>query len=119
MKKKRFEELVDGALSSLPEEFSELLDNVTIFIADRPSEATLREMGVPKDETLLGLYEGVPRTERTTDYGLVAPDTITIFQKPIEESCDSEDEIAEQLRRTILHELAHHFGIDEDRMDEI
>ncbi|MCK5213417.1 MAG: metallopeptidase family protein, partial [Dehalococcoidia bacterium] len=73
MKKKRFEELVDGALSSLPEEFSELLDNVTIFIADRPSEATLREMGVPKDETLLGLYEGVPRTARTTDYGLVAP----------------------------------------------
>jgi len=119
MKKKRFEELVDGALSSLPEEFSELLDNVSIFIAGQPSRETLREMGVPEGETLLGLYEGVPLTERTSDYGLVAPDTITIFQKPIEESCDSEDEVAEQIRRTILHELAHHFGIDEDRMDEV
>jgi len=119
MKKRRFEELIDKALSSLPEEFSSLLDNVGIFIASRPSQDTLREMGVPKGETLFGLYEGVPLTERTSDYGLVAPDTITLFQKPIEESFDSEDEVAEEIRRTILHELAHHFGIDDDRMDEI
>ncbi|MBN1856464.1 MAG: metallopeptidase family protein [Dehalococcoidia bacterium] len=119
MKKKRFEELVDRALNSLPDEFSSLLDNVGVFIAGRPSEETLREMKVPKGETLFGLYEGVPLTERTSEYGLVVPDTITLFQDSIEEACNSEAEMAEQIRKTVLHELAHHFGIDEERMDEI
>jgi predicted Zn-dependent protease with MMP-like domain len=119
MKKRRFEQLVERALDSLPEELQSLLDNVVIFIEDHPSPETLRDMGVPRGDTLLGLYDGVPQTERTSQYGLVPPDRITLFQRPIEESCKMEEEIPEQIRRTVLHEVAHHFGIDEERMEEI
>ena len=119
MKKERFDELVEEVLDSLPEEFTELLDNVVIFVEDAPSAATLAESEVPEGEALFGLYEGVPLTERTHDYGLVAPDRITIFQNPIEQACESEDEVALQIRRTVLHEIAHFFGIEEDRMGEI
>ncbi|MBN1152435.1 MAG: metallopeptidase family protein [Dehalococcoidia bacterium] len=119
MKKRQFEQAVDRALASLPEEFQQLLDNVAIFIEDRPSRSLLRELGMSADETMLGLYEGIPQTERTTSYDLVPPDRITLFQRPIEECCNSDAEVAEQIRRTILHEVGHHFGIDEDRLDEI
>jgi predicted Zn-dependent protease with MMP-like domain len=119
MKKRRFEQLVDQALGSLPREFQELLDNVAIFIVDHPPASLLREMGMTSDDTLLGLYEGVPQTERTSSYDLVPPDRITLFQRPIEESCDTDSEVAEQIRRTILHEVGHHFGIDDERLDEI
>ncbi len=119
MRKRRFEQLVERALDSLPEELQSLLDNVVIFIEDQPSPKTLRDMDVPRGDTLLGLYDGVPQTERTSQYGLVPPDRITLFQRPIEESCDTEEEIPEQIRRTVLHEVAHHFGIDEERMEEI
>jgi len=119
MKKRRFEQLVDRALGSLPLEFQEMLDNVAIFIDDYPSASLLREMGMTADDTLLGLYEGVPQTERTSSYDLVPPDRITLFQRPIEESCDTDAEVAEQIRRTILHEVGHHFGIDDERLDEI
>ena len=119
MKRRDFERLVDQALDSLPDEFSSLLDNVAIFIADRPSRELLRQMELPPGETVFGLYEGVPLTERTHDYGLVTPDRITIFQRPIEEACATETEAVEQIRRTVLHEIAHFFGIDDDRLDEI
>lgn len=119
MNRERFDEIVGKVLDSLPEEFGKLLDNVIIFTEDTPSAETLAESEVPEGETLFGLYEGIPLTERTHDYGLVAPDRITIFQKPIEEACDTEDEVASQIRRTVLHEIAHFFGIEEDRMDEI
>jgi len=119
MRKERFDEIVEKVLDSLPEEFGELMDNVVIFTEDAPSAQILAESDVPEGETLFGLYEGVPLTERTHDYGLVAPDRITIFQKPIEEACETEDELAQQIRRTVLHEIAHFFGIEEDRMDEI
>jgi len=119
MRKERFDEIVEKVLDSLPEEFGELLDNVVIFTEDAPSAEILAESEVPEGETLFGLYEGVPLTERTHDYGLVAPDRITIFQKPIEEACETEEEIADQVRRTVLHEIAHFFGIEEDRMGEI
>ncbi len=119
MKKRQFEQAVDRALESLPPEFQQLLDNVAIFIEDRPSRSLLRELGMSPNDTLLGLYEGIPQTERTTSYDLVAPDRITLFQRPIEECCRTDAEVAEQIRRTILHEVGHHFGIDDDRMDEI
>jgi len=119
MKRERFDEIVEKVLDSLPEEFGELLDNVVIFTENAPSAETLAESEIPEGETLFGLYEGVPLTERTHNYGLVAPDRITIFQKPIEEACESEDEVALQIRRTVLHEIAHFFGIEEGRMDEI
>ena len=119
MKQRQFEQLVDRALESLPAEFQQLLDNVAIFIEDRPSRSLLRELGMSANDTLLGLYEGVPQTERTSSYDLVPPDRITLFQRPIEQSCDTDGEVAEQIRRTILHEVGHHFGIDDDRLDEI
>jgi len=115
----KFEKYVDRALESLPPEFQQLLDNVAIFIDDRPSRSLLRDLGMSAGDTLLGLYEGVPQTERTTTYDLVTPDRITLFQRPIEDSCDSESRVAEQIRRTLLHEVGHHFGIDEGRLDEI
>ena len=119
MKRRRFEEYVDRALESLPAQFQQLLDNLAIFIEDQPSRSLLRDLGMSADDTLLGLYEGVPQTERTSTYDLVMPDRITLFQRPIEESCDTEAQVAVQIRRTILHEVGHHFGMDEDRLDEI
>jgi predicted Zn-dependent protease with MMP-like domain len=119
MKQRQFEQLVDKALESLPPQFQQLLDNVAIFIEDRPSHSLLRELGMSANDTLLGLYEGVPQTERASSYDLVTPDRITLFQRPIEQSCDTVGEVAEQIRRTILHEVGHHFGIDDDRLDEI
>jgi predicted Zn-dependent protease with MMP-like domain len=119
MRRRRFDQIVEKVLDSLPEEFSELLDNVVVCTEDEPSAELLADSEVPSGETLFGLYEGVPLTERTSTYGLVAPDRITIFQKPIEQSCETEKDVANQIRRTVLHEIAHFFGIDEDRMDEI
>ena len=119
MNRERFDRIVELVLDSLPEEFAELLDNVVVMTEDAPSADVLAESEVPEGETLFGLYEGVPLTGRTNDYGLVPPDRITIFQKPIEEACETEQEIADQVRRTVLHEIAHFFGIEEDRMDEI
>jgi len=119
MKQRQFEQLVDKALESLPPQFQQLLDNVAIFIEDRPSKSLLKELGMSANDTLLGLYEGVPQTERTSSYDLVTPDRITLFQRPIEDSCDTDTEVAEEIRRTILHEVGHHFGIDDDRLDEI
>jgi len=115
----RFEQLVGEAIEGLPEEFRELLDNVAIFIEDQPSKTMLRDLGMRPGETLLGLYEGVPHTERTSSYGLVPPDRITLFQRSIEESHDTDGAVAEQIRRTLLHEVGHHFGIDENRLAEI
>ena len=107
----RFEELVADALDALPPRLGELMDNVAVFVDD------------DHDEGLLGLYEGVPLTERE-DYGvgwgeLPMPDRITIFRRPICEHASSELEVVEQVRVTVVHEVAHHFGIDDDRLDEL
>jgi predicted Zn-dependent protease with MMP-like domain len=121
MERARFEQLVAEAVESLPEEFQERLENIDVVVEDRPSQAQLKHSGLGKDMTLLGLYEGVPLTERYSSYGLVAPDKITIFQKTIEEECRSRDEvdIKTEIGRVVVHEIAHHFGIDDDRLDEI
>jgi predicted Zn-dependent protease with MMP-like domain len=117
MDNERFEALVDEAIESLPDEFKERMENVDIVIADRPTRSQLRKL--PRGHTLLGLYEGVPLTERTTNYGLVMPDKITIFKETIEERCRSDREVVTEVRRTVLHEIAHHFGIDDARLDEL
>ncbi len=89
MKRERFEKLVAEAVEELPEEFLEKLENIDVVVESLPSAAQLRNSGLGKDYTLLGLYEGVPLTERHSNYGLVPPDKITIFQKTIEEECGS------------------------------
>lgn len=121
MNKERFEQLVAEAVGSLPEEFSQRMENIDVVVEDAPTPAQLRQSGLAKNMTLLGLYEGVPLTRRTSSYGLVAPDKITIFQKIIEEVCKSKDEIevTEEIRKTVLHEIAHHFGIDDARLKRI
>jgi predicted Zn-dependent protease with MMP-like domain len=115
----RFEELVGQAIDSLPEELAERLENVDIVIADEPSKTQLDRSDIEQGNTLLGLYEGVPLTERTSGYSFVVPDKITIFQKTIEASFKNDDVIVKEIRRVVLHEIAHHFGIDDDRLDEL
>jgi len=114
-----FEELVAEALAELPPEIQEWLDNVAVVVEDRPSLALLREMGVPPGQTLFGLYQGVPLTERTTGYNLVPPDKITIFREPIEAYSRSPEEVRELVKHVVVHELAHHFGIDDERLWEL
>lgn len=115
----QFEGLVLEALESMPEMFHEALDNVEIVIEQWPAWNTMRMAGVRSKFELLGFYHGVPLTERTTNYGLVSPDKISIYQKPIEAQCSTPQEVRALVRRVVLHELAHHFGIDDDRLHEI
>ena len=121
MNKEQFKSLVADAVESLPEEFQNRLENVDVIVEDLPSDWQLRKTHLGKGFTLLGLYEGVPLTGRTTNYGLVPPDKITIFQKPIEDVCrgGDETEIKKQIRKTVIHEIAHHFGINDRRLQEI
>jgi predicted Zn-dependent protease with MMP-like domain len=115
----RFEQLVGQAIDSLPEEFMPYMENIDVVIADEPTQAQLKRSHLEKNMTLLGLYEGVPMTERTTHYSLVTPDKITIFQKTIEAAFRKDEVIVKEIRRVVLHEIAHHFGIDDDRLDEL
>lgn len=89
------------------------------MVRQRPPAAELRRAGVPEGHTLLGLYTGIPLPDRGGSYNLVPPDLITIFQEPIEELCRSDDEVREQVRKTVLHELGHYFGISDSRLDEL
>src|SRR5512135_1340077 len=119
MNKESFEQLVEKALDSLPPEFAERLDNVAIMVADRPSRRQLSTSHVDSHSTLLGLYEGVPQTQRGTEYGMVLPDRITIFQESIESISKTDSDIVTTVRRVVLHEIAHHFGISDERLQEL
>ena len=114
-----FENLVNKAVEGLPAEFAERLDNVAIVVEDTPTRAQLRRSQAGPGNTLLGLYEGVPHTKRNSNYGMVLPDKITIFQKPIEASCKNEAELITLIRKVVLHEIAHHFGISDARLEEL
>lgn len=113
----RFEELVTQAIESLPDEFKERMENIDVVIADEPTRGQLKHL--PKNQTLLGLYEGVPLTKRTTSYGMIVPDKITIFQRTIEAAFNGDARIVKEIRRVVLHEIAHHFGIDDARLKEL
>ncbi len=119
MNRRKFEQFVDEAVQQLPTALSDRIDNLAVRIENRPSPTQLRRWDVPLGTMLLGFYEGVPLPERTADYGLVPPDVIYVFQKSIEEICSTEEEIREEVRRTVWHEIAHHFGIDDERLDEL
>jgi len=114
-----FEQLVARALEELPAWVQTMLDNVEVTVAEAPSVAQRRRMGLRPGETLLGLYEGVPQTQRGTHYGLVLPDKITLFRLPILAACRTSAEIPDRVRKVVLHELAHHFGIDDERLREL
>lgn len=105
----RFEELVDDALDSIPRELLNLLDNVVIQVADED----------PADPTLLGVYTGTALTERLSDYTFALPDAITVYRLPILAICQDEDEVAREVAITVVHEIGHHFGIGERRLQEL
>jgi predicted Zn-dependent protease with MMP-like domain len=115
-----FERLVIEALDSLPPFFQEKMSNVEVLVEDEPSAELLAEMEMDQaGDTLLGLYQGIPLTERY-NYNLVMPDTITLYQKPIEAVAGKDyGRIREEVRHTVIHEIAHHFGIDDDRLIEL
>jgi predicted Zn-dependent protease with MMP-like domain len=117
----RFESLVGRALDLLPPEFHAHMENVSVIIAEAPDRELLVAMGMDPDDpedTLFGLYEGVPLTERTHD-DVLLPDSITIFRRPLLEWAESEREVVEEVRVTVLHEIGHFFGMDEDRLEEL
>lgn len=116
----RFEELVAEAVDNLPPFFQERMNNVDVLVAPWPTAAELRSVGLGRGDLLLGLYEGIPLTERTQAYNLVPPDTITLYQGPIERVAGIDpDAIRAQVRHTIIHEFAHHFGISDERLEEL
>jgi len=119
MERGEFEDSLVRALSELPLEFQEKLENVDILVEGHPSPEQLLESGLGHDDELLGLYEGVPHTQRTRWYDMVLPDKITLFQEPIEANCRSKEEVAKEIKSVLCHEIAHHFGIEEDRLDMI
>jgi predicted Zn-dependent protease with MMP-like domain len=109
MDPRRFDDLVSDALDLIPPELAAAMDNVVVLVADRHDE----------DDELLGLYEGVALTERDSDYSGALPDTITIYRDALLDVCESDEEVVEQVAITVIHEIAHHFGIDDDRLDEL
>lgn len=119
MNRKRFARLVAEALENLPEEFRERMANVEVVIADWPTLEDLEEAGLGPEDTLFGLYQGTPLPERGVETPPLFPDKITIFQGPLEEWCEGDAQIREEIRTTVVHEVAHHFGIGEDRLTEL
>jgi predicted Zn-dependent protease with MMP-like domain len=119
VERERFQELVFEALEGLPREFRERLENIVVAIEDWPHPAQLAGLGIRRRQNLLGLYEGVPLTKRSVWHPVELPDKITIFQKPIEMRCRSDEEIMARIQETVRHEIAHYFGISDKRLREI
>lgn len=121
LSREEFDQLVIRSLETLPQEILQIIDenNVAITVQDWPSRAQLRSARVPAGSTLFGLYEGVPLTQRSSYYGMVAPDRITIFRGPLTTYMRTPDAIAEQVRKTVIHEVGHFFGMDEDHIQSL
>ena len=118
MTREEFEKLVVEALKGLPKEFKRRMKNVGIVIEYHPSPKLLREMGMRPPDTLLGLYQGVPLDARGSWYGGVLPDKITLFQRPLEEASRSPEELKKNIRETVIHEIGHHFGLEEEELEK-
>jgi predicted Zn-dependent protease with MMP-like domain len=117
--KTHFRRLVDRALSELREPFAQAIHNMALEIRDRPTPRELKQVGLGPDELLLGLYVGVPLTERSVEAPPALPDKIYIFQDDCELAVDSEEELIREVRITVLHELGHYFGMDEEDLDDL
>ena len=110
MSRERFEQLVTSAMDDVPAELAALVDNCVVLVEDDPPA---------DDPDLLGVYDGTPLTERDQGYTMTLPDRITIFRHPILEMCEDEEEVVDEVRITVVHEIAHHFGIDDDRLHDL
>jgi predicted Zn-dependent protease with MMP-like domain len=119
MTRRQFEALVEKSLRKLPKAFKEKVANIAVVVEDWADDETLEEMGIEPPDTLYGLYRGVELMHRDSTYGNVLPDVITIYQGPIEEDAADEEEMAEIVRETVMHELGHYFGLDDDTMHKI
>ena len=118
MNRKDFETAVADALDSLPEDFAELMSNVSIQVREEPDEETMLDLGLdPRDDTLFGLYTGVPLDERGGWYGNVLPDVIFLYRRPLLDACRSRRELIHEIQLTLLHEIGHHFGFSDAEMD--
>jgi predicted Zn-dependent protease with MMP-like domain len=116
---KEFDRMVEKGIRRVPKELRDHLDNVLISVRRRPSREMLEEMGLPPDEPLLGIFQGVSMMQRSVTSPPLFPDTIFLFQEPLEAICESLDELEEQIEITVVHEIAHFFGISEERLAEL
>lgn len=115
----KFEKLANKAMSELPQNYIKGLNNVVIVVEDEPADEQRQKQNLKPQETLLGLYEGIPLTKRGSGYNLVLPDKITLFKKPIESLSYNEAELKENIKRTLWHEIAHFYGLDHNRINEL
>ena len=114
-----FDAIVKHAVGRVPDEIRQHLDNMVISVRKRPSRTMLKELGVPSGETLFGIFEGVPLIERSVTEPPLYPDTILVFQEPLEEACETVEELEEEIEITVVHEVAHFVGMSEERLAEL
>ena len=119
MTRARFERLVEDALRGIPRQFRDAMQNVAVVVEDEPPRRVLEDMDMEPDEVLFGLYEGTPLPERGSSYGNVLPDRISIYQIPIEDNCEDDDEIRGCIAETVIHEFGHYFGMTEEEIGEV
>jgi len=117
--RQRFERLVQEAVTLIPKRFRREITNLALVVETAPGPELLDEMEIEPPDTLYGLYQGTPLTERTWDYGNTLPDRIIIFQQPIEEDCEGENEIRAMIGETLIHEVGHYFGLSEEEIEDI
>ncbi len=114
-----FDVLITRAMNELPQKYIKGLDNVAIVMADEPTLEQRQKIGVDGQHLLLGLYEGIPLTQRGAGYSFVLPDKITLFKNSLIASVNNDDDLFEQIKHTLWHEIAHYYGLNHDRMDEL
>ena len=119
MDRSRFQRLVEEALREIPRRFRSAMQNVAVLVEDEPPPQILEEMEIEPPDSLFGLYQGTPLPDRGWGYGNALPDRISIYQGPIEEACEDDDEIRDCVAETVIHEFGHYFGMDEDQIEEI
>jgi predicted Zn-dependent protease with MMP-like domain len=119
MTRERFEKLVVEAMALIPKRFRLEMKNIAVVVEDEPSAELLDEMEIEPPDSLYGLYQGTPLPERTWGYGNTLPDRVTLFQKPIEEDSEDEDDVRAVIGETLIHEVGHYFGLSEEEIEEI
>ena len=119
MTRERFQQLVLEAITLIPKRFRREMKNLALVIEDEPDPALLAEMEMEGEDSLYGLYQGTPLPERTWAFGNALPDRITLYQRPMEDDCEDEDEIRAMIGETLIHEVGHYFGMSEEEIEEI
>jgi predicted Zn-dependent protease with MMP-like domain len=119
MTRERFTRLVEEALQEIPSLFRDAMHNVAVVVEDEPPPELLRDMDMEPGDSLFGLYHGIPLTERDSRYGNTLPDRISIYQVPIEEACEDDEDIRQCVAETVIHEFGHYFGLSEEEIEEI